>query len=177
MPEVSTSGVRSRVVAVANAATADEWLDSPFLARVASRVARTYGLLYPDAADLLQELRIAIWKAGRDVSLNSTWIFHTAMHKASDLATRNRDHGCHDASQLIPRTASTSRDSDLTHLLRARADRLPDRIRRFYDLRYREGLSQREISLRLGLCRSSVRWLESQCTQLMKGSLERSRNV
>jgi DNA-directed RNA polymerase specialized sigma24 family protein len=62
-------------------------------------------------------------------------------------------------------------DPDLIHLLRARAALLPRRLHDFYLLRYEEGLSQREIAKRLGLCRGSVRCLDRRCFRMMKGRL------
>jgi RNA polymerase sigma factor (sigma-70 family) len=55
----------------------------------------------------------------------------------------------------------------LTHLLRARLSELPQRLRDFCQLRYEEGLSHREISERLGLCRGSVRWMEERSLRLL----------
>lgn len=155
----------------ARSAAVAEWLESPYLPRIASRVAYEYGLPTEDAPDLLQDLRLALWIAGPDTAVNATWVFHTANHKALDLLVRKRRDSPAARLGSVSELPGSIRDLDLLHLLRARADRLPERIRRFYYLRYREGLSQREIAARLGLCRSSVRWMDQQCLRMMKGRL------
>jgi len=153
------------------AATVAEWLESPYLARVAYRVAAQFGISDQDRPDLLQELRLALWKAGPNLSVNVTWVFHTANHKAIDLmrSTRRR----REESLVMEERVASRNDPDpgLLHLLNARAALLPRRLREFYSLRYREGLSQREIARRLGLCRGSTRCLERRCLQLMRGRL------
>ena len=148
-----------------------EWLESPYLLRVASRVAYEHGLPSQDVADLFQELCLALWMAGPNATVNATWVFHTANHKAADALARIRRISKEARSVSAKASSPRLRDPDLSHLLRSRAARLPNKLRLFYSLRYREGLSQREIAMRLGLCRSSVRWLDSQCLRLMKGRL------
>lgn len=64
---------------------------------------------------------------------------------------------------------SLNPDPDLLRLLRVRAARLPAGLAQFYHLRIEEGLSQREISERLGLCRGSVRLMECRFVRMMKG--------
>jgi RNA polymerase sigma factor (sigma-70 family) len=151
--------------------TVAEWLDSPYLARVAFRVAAQFGIPGQDRLDLLQELRLALWKAGPGVSVNATWVFHTANHKAIDLIRgkrRFREESLSVEERVVSRNAP---DPGLLHLLNARAGLLPRRLREFYSLRFREGLSQREIAKRLGLCRGSTRCLERRCLRMMKGRL------
>jgi RNA polymerase sigma factor (sigma-70 family) len=145
--------------------TVEEWLASPYLSRIAARVAYQYRLPGHEVADLLQELRLALWLAGPSTTVNATWVFRTAYHKASDAASRIR----RTKTEEGPEVPGTGRDPDLTHLLRSRASRLPSRLRVFYFLKYREGLSQRDIALRLGLCRGSVRGLDAKCLKLIKG--------
>ena len=41
----------------------------------------------------------------------------------------------------------------------AQVAHLPKNLRAFCDLRYAEGMTEREIAGRMGLCRASVRWL------------------
>src|SRR5262249_47387243 len=150
--------------------TVVEWLDSPYLSRVASRVAYEYGLPSQEVSDLFQELRLALWLAGPETTVNATWVYRTPYHKTSDAAARSRRA----MREEGPAAAGARRDPDLSHLLRSRASQLPGRLRLFYALRYREGLSQREIASRMGLCRSSVRWLDAQCMKRMKGRLRAS---
>lgn len=151
-----------------SSAAVSEWLESAYLPKIASRVAYEHGLPTQDTPDLLQELRLALWVAGADTAVNATWVYHTANHKAHDLLVRKRRDRLATRSGTESAIAGGTREFDLPHLLRAQADRLPKRIRRFYDLRYREGLSEREIATRLGLCRSSVRWMDRKCLRMMK---------
>lgn len=147
-----------------------DWLESPYLQRLTSRVAYQYRLRPEEVPDLLQEVRIALWKAGPDLQVNVTWIFHTVQHKAIDLVRRGRQLAERDLQWTEVGFAPTGVDSELLHLLRARAALLPDRLRGFYALRYEQGLSQREVAEKLGLCRGSIRWLDQQCQQrLVKG--------
>ncbi len=76
--------------------TRDEWLESPYLGRVAARVAHEYGLGTDDLPDLLQELRIALWKQGLEQRVGAAWVVRVTRHKAVDLLrqrmrTRRRD--------------------------------------------------------------------------------------
>lgn len=151
--------------------TVREWLESPYLPRVASRVALQYGVPAQDRPDLLQEIRLALWKAGPGVSVNVTWIFHTANHKAVDLIKRGLRFGQEGLNEQEDVSSRSDSDPGLLHLLHARAALLPKGLRDFYLLRYEEGLSQREIARRLGLCRSSVRCLDRRCLRMMKGRL------
>jgi RNA polymerase sigma factor (sigma-70 family) len=151
--------------------TVGEWLESPYLPRLASRVAGRYGLPAQDASDLLQELCLALWKTGPDLVVNLTWVIHTANHKALDLLKVKRRLGFERFDSTDGLSQAPSVDPGLRHLLRARAARLPKSLRDFYLLRYEEGLSQREIAARLGLCRGSVRCLDRRCLRMMKGRL------
>lgn len=101
--------------------------------------------------------------------INPTWLFRTASHKAVDIF-RSRVHMTEVAldSENEP-DAPFNPDPDLLRLLRVRAGRLPAGLAQFYHLRIREGLTQREISERLGLCRGSVRLMEHRFLRMMKG--------
>jgi RNA polymerase sigma factor (sigma-70 family) len=153
--------------------TVGEWLESPYLTRVVSRVAQQYGVARQDTSDLLQELRLALWKAGPDLMVNRTWVFHTANHKAIDFLKLKRRRAEVALGSFESDEPESSRDPALSSLLRSRASRLPGVLRRFYALRYDEGLSQREIAKRFGICRSSIRCLDRRCTRMMKGRLAR----
>jgi len=148
-----------------------EWLESPYLSRVATRVACHYGLPSQDTPDLLQDLRIALWKAGPSQPVNVAWIFHTANHKAVDFVKRRIRLARETSAWAEDSPERCEADPTLRHLLRARAARLPKRLHDFYLLRYEEGLSQREIARRLGVCRSSVRCLDRECLRRVKGRL------
>jgi RNA polymerase sigma factor (sigma-70 family) len=146
----------------------NEWLDSPYLSRAARRVAWQYGLSAEDSSDLLQELSLALWKAGPDTRINATWIFHTAAHKAIDILRQRRA-----ASLPIDDNVSTApeRQAELLHLLHARVDGLPKHLREFYALRFEQGLSQRETAAELGLLRGSVRCLDRKCIRQIRRAL------
>lgn len=148
-----------------------EWLESPYLARVASRMAYQHGLPSQDTPDLLQDLRLALWKAGPDLLVNVTWVFHTANHKAVDLVKRRIKLAKETSDWAEDPSPPRGADPALLHLLHARAAVLPKRLHDFYLLRYEEGLSQREIAKRLGLCRGSVRCLDRRCLRMVKGRL------
>lgn len=109
-----------------------------------------------------------MWKAGPDSMVNVTWVFHTANHKAIDLKRRLR-HQENVLSSAETRQQPSGGDPGLLHLLRARVALLPKRLRDFYLLRYEEGLSQRDIAQRLGMCRSSIRCLDRLCLRMLKG--------
>ena len=154
-----------------NALRVNDWLESPYLDRVAARVASQYHLSPQDTPDLLQEIRLALWKAGPCTPVNVTWIFHTANHKAIDISRRRSRLREVDLDAVALTGCPASTDPALYRLLRSRATRLPGLLRQFYALRYEQALSQREIAKRLGLCRGSVRCLDRRCLRLMKGRL------
>lgn len=152
----------------------DEWLHSPYLARVATRAARSIGLGAAEIPDLLQEIRIAIWHAGRRmrVRVGPAWLFQVASHKAVDILrrrirSREVEQDFTDSAPAGP----SSRLTELGHLLRAQASRLPPPLREFYELHYGHGWSEREIAARLGLCRQSVRWMDRICRRRLAGSM------
>lgn len=130
-----------------------EWLESPYLAHVAARVAYQCDLPSQEIPELLQELRIALWKAGSSTAVNATWIFHTAQHKGKDLLRMMRVRAREVSFSREPSISANRHDPELLRLLRARAAMLPPRLKEFYFLRYRAGLSERQIADRLGLCR------------------------
>lgn len=145
-----------------------EWLDSPLLARIAKRVACQYGISDGEIDDLIQEVRIALWGAEPQPEIKPRWVFVTAGHKAVDILRRRRNLGL---QQSLSRGVS-GEAAELKCLARAQIAHLPKNLRLFCDLRYAEGLTEREIAGRMGLCRSSVRWLGLRCLRLLRaGSL------
>ncbi len=138
-----------------------QWLESAHLRRIAMRVSYAYHLPAQDAPDLYQELCLALWKAGANRKVNATWVFHTANHHAVRLLRRNRlAAGIHVADYV-----AHSRDPELELLVRARVDRMPKPLRRFYEMRFEAGMSQQELISRHHLTRGSVRSLERQCAR------------
>ena len=147
-----------------------EWLEAPNLGVVGRRVASRYRLTGEESADLLQELRIALWHHGLSESVNAAWVMQVAVHKAVDIVRRRSRDRAHD--RLLGYTEDRAgRDPELAYLLHARVKHLPARLRAFYELHYREGLSERDIARRLGICRASVRWLDLCCRrEIVRGS-------
>jgi RNA polymerase sigma factor (sigma-70 family) len=162
--EMVTQGARSP-----NASRVADWLESPYLRRVAVRVAQQYGLPQADIPDLLQELRIALWKAGPDRGVNATWVFHTASHKAMDLLSERRARRLDSGVGFAESHRPTRWDPELRHLLRARVAGLPVRLQLFFTLRYRKGLTESEVAESLGIGRGAVRSMNVKCLQMIKG--------
>jgi DNA-directed RNA polymerase specialized sigma24 family protein len=134
-------------------------------------VAALHRLPSSDVPDLLQEISLALLRAGPGTLVNATWVFRTASHKAVDIF-RSRIHMAEVAlDSVTEHDASLKPDPDLLRLLRVRAARLPASLARFYHLRIEEGLTQREISKRLGLSRGSVRLMEHRFVRMMKGRI------
>lgn len=149
--------------------TVREWLESPYLARLAKRVGVHYALKSEDVLDLLQEVRLALWRAGPDLQVNVSWIFKTAEHKAADYWRKLRQEGERTSDAWDSPEPQPVDGAEMLHLLRAKAAILPSALRRFYTLRYEEGRSEREIAVRLGLCRSSIRWMDEKCRRSFHG--------
>lgn len=148
---------------------AAEWLDSPYFLRLIRRVAFQYGLADEDSPDLLQETGIALWKRGLTTPVTAAWIFRTASHKAVDLVRAGIRRRAQDSQAARSTPFRTSPDAELEHLLNARVDGLPTRLREFYELHYHQGFSEREIARSLGVCRASVRWLDRCCRRYIGG--------
>jgi len=138
-----------------------EWLSSPVLVSVVTRIARHYGLGYPDIEDLIQETRIALWEKGLEAQINSSWINQTAIHKAVDLLRAGARRQARDGVAAALALAHGD-DVEVQHLLNVKVDLLDHQLRSFYEMRYREGRSEREIVRDCGLCRASVRWLDAK---------------
>jgi len=145
-----------------------EWLESPYLRRLALRVAYQYGLQAEEVPDLLQETRMALWKAGPATCVTAAWIFGTASHKAADLLKLRIRCRSHEREAFGSHSSQPGPDPELEHLLHARADLLPRRLRDLYRLKYELGLSEREIARHRGICRASVRWLDGRCKQALR---------
>jgi RNA polymerase sigma factor (sigma-70 family) len=140
------------------------WLASPYLQRLAWRIAHQYHLSNEDVPVLIQELRLALWKAGPAAQVNLRWIAQTASHKAVDFL-RRRMRDPLPMPEDIDLPGGKEDRAELLCLLHTRVARLPVRLRRFYRLRYQQGLSQREIAAKQGICRASVRCLDNQCVR------------
>lgn len=142
---------------------ADVWLESTRLARITCLVAHRMRFGRADLDDLVQEVRIRVWKLGPQARVNTSWVFRTASRKAIDLRRRSfragagqcRAQACQDAVELLC-------------LLRARASLLPPNFQRIHQL-HLEGLSEREIGRELGLSRATVRRIEEWCRRFLKG--------
>jgi RNA polymerase sigma factor (sigma-70 family) len=130
-------------------------------------VAYRYSLREADVPDLLQEIRIALWKSGVTNRVNPAWLFRVISNKAVDFIRRMRR--ARECDEILAQTHPAAPvDPDLEHLLHARVAELPIRLRDFYRLRYVEGWTEREIASRLRLCRASIRWMDHCCrTQIV----------
>jgi RNA polymerase sigma factor (sigma-70 family) len=144
--------------------SASEWLESPVLPRIVKRVACQHGILSGEIEDLVQEVRIALWGTEQQLEIKPRWVFVTASHKAVDILRRRRQLG---AEAAISR-ATLAEVEELNCLVRAQVAHLPKTLRLFCDLRYVEGLTEREIACRMGLCRASVRWLGLRCLKALR---------
>ncbi len=132
-----------------------QWLDSPNLPRIGHVAARRFRLGPDDLEDLLQELRLAVLRAGAATPLNATWIFRAAEHRALDLVrSRKRMRAIQEEAGAAPGSHPVNRE--LLGLLRARASLMPREARAVYQL-HLAGHSEREIAARLGTSRASVR--------------------
>lgn len=147
---------------------ASEWLASKELVCIADRVARAYGFDREDAAEVLQETRIALWMKHPDGPVCMAWVERVAMNKAVDrvrviLRARSADQAF--AALEHPNQSS----AELKHLLHARLAALPERLRTFYELHYLAGWSERDIATRLGVGRKGIRWLDRCCRRALFG--------
>jgi RNA polymerase sigma factor (sigma-70 family) len=154
--------------------TAGDWLESAALGRFVIRIAAQYRLGEDEVPDLLQETRIALWKSGTGTKVSAAWIVRVISNKAVDVVRRVRRARAFDRALAQAATAG-SVDPDLEYLLHACVGELPRHLRDFYRLHYTEGWSEREIATRLGLCRSSVRWLDYRCRNQIFGHRKSSR--
>jgi len=147
-------------------ASAANWLASPMLDRLVARVARQHGLALDDLPDLTQETRIALWEPGVDQPVSTSLVLSIASNKAVDLIRRRvRRRARERATTLLARRRDG--DTELHHLLNVQVEALPPRLRKFYELHYHQGLSEREVARTLSLCRASVRWLDHQLLRVM----------
>ena len=150
-------------------ASAEDWLASPYLDRLVARVASHHGVPAAELPDLVQETRIALWRAGLELQVSAALVGSIARNKAVDLV-RNlaRRRARRRAAGLLAATPEV--DAELLHLLSLRVAGLPQRLREFYELHYTQGLSEREIARVWGLCRASVRWLDQRCRDRLLGT-------
>ena len=144
------------------------WIDSPALPRLVKRVATQHWILDGDFQDLLQETRIALWRFGTESNVSTAWVSRVATNKAVDLVRRTKRARARERAYAgLARKAG--REPDIELLLHARVAEFPARLRRFYDLHYGEGWSERELATRLGMCRASIRWLDKSCRRAITG--------
>jgi RNA polymerase sigma-70 factor (ECF subfamily) len=141
-------------------------MESSAVPRLVEHVAYHYAIAGADLEDLIQETRIALWEAGTKV-VRVSWVLRVARNKAIDLVRRTKRIRAREQSYGRLRTVSGP-EPDVEHLLRARVALLPRRLRKFYELHYVEGWSEREIAARLGICRASVRWLDHCCRRTIQ---------
>lgn len=141
-----------------------EWLDLPYTIRLAVRVGRFYGLSKEDIADLKQELLLALCKLPPECSVNVSWLFRTASHKAVDILRARAKLG-----RSLPSPAESFLSPETRYLLQAEISKLPQQLRVVARLLYEVGLTEREAAKYLHLCRASVRWRERRCLAALRG--------
>ena len=172
-PRLGEGGMDTRREAVATGRPVGVWLGPgflPYLRKVARRVAYTYHVSDSDVPDLYQELCLALWKAGSDRVVNATWIFHTANHLAIEISRRTRRSDRLSAAigtTLENRPASGRCEAAL--LVHAHVRALPPSLRRFCELRFEEGYTQRELMESTNLTRGTVREIEKKCLRRLAG--------
>ena len=165
MADLAFSGKGSR-----DARSGREWVECGSLTRISRLVGLRYRLTADEADDLHQESCLALLRQSPTIVLNATYIFRTVASKAVDLL-RARSH-----SRMRSSTPRSCSAPELASLLAAAADCLPADVRTYYDLRYREGQTQKEAGSRLGLRRSSVRWLEHRVLRALGADEAPARN-
>jgi RNA polymerase sigma factor (sigma-70 family) len=119
-----------------------------------------------DVDDVVQESYLRVWKrqAVRPVKSAKAFLFTVARHLALDLLRRERRtpiNGVTDLSALSviedkPDSAAVACIKEEIEILLAAIEALPARTREVYMLRKFEGLSQKEIAVRLGLSENTV---------------------
>jgi DNA-directed RNA polymerase specialized sigma24 family protein len=116
-------------------ASAEGWLISPYLDRLVARVAAHHGVPAAELPDLIQETRIALWRAGLELPVSAALVGSIARNKAVDLVRMlARRRARRRAAGLL--TATPEVDAELHHLLSLRVAALPRRLREFYELHY-----------------------------------------
>lgn len=150
---------------------AQDWLVWPDLDRVVARLASRYRVSANDIPDIVQEVRLTLWKAGAERVVNATWIFKVVASRVMD---HLRKRGACEPEFISSVAAALHQapivDAELAYLLAARASTLPARILHYYRLRYGQGLSEREVATSMHVSRSSVRWLDRRCRQALTGA-------
>jgi DNA-directed RNA polymerase specialized sigma24 family protein len=150
--------------------TTTDWQQSAYLPRIVGLIAKQCGVPAADIPDVLQEVRLAIWRIGPTTWIEPRWIAQTARHKAVDslrrlIRTRDLDR----LAGATPQVTLVS--AELHHLLCVAVSLLPPELQDFYEVRYKQGCSEREIATRWGICRASVRWLDKICRRRLSGLL------
>jgi RNA polymerase sigma factor (sigma-70 family) len=138
-----------------------EWLESPYVPRLAARVAAQYHLGAADVPDLLQEILIALWKSDPNLVVAGGWLRRLAAFKAVDII-RKGHHEVSSSSRAQGAICESESHAEAVHLLHARIAHLPTRMQALWQLRYETGLTQEEVAARLGVSRTAIRWLDSQ---------------
>jgi RNA polymerase sigma factor (sigma-70 family) len=149
---------------------AQDWLVWKDLNRIVARIASRYRVNPDDVPDLVQEVRLTIWKAGENRAVNATWIFKVVASRVLDhvrARARNRSFEFAGVPEDLP--DSSCDDAELAHLIRARLCRLPQTLQHFCELRFGHDMSEREVAWEMHLSRSSVRWIERRCRRELTG--------
>jgi RNA polymerase sigma factor (sigma-70 family) len=148
---------------------AREWLDGPDVRGVVSCEARRLGLDAQEVPDLAQEVCLALWLAGPKRPISTAWVVQTARHKVIDILRKRTVHREEPLRNLKVLGHGGDRAPERSHYLPCAVCRLRGPLRRFFRLRFEEGLTQLEIGIQLGLPRGAVRWLERCCLRALSG--------
>lgn len=135
-----------------------EWIESGSLRRISLCIGYRCGVDRDEIEDLVQEVAIAVLRIGSATRLNSTYVYRTAIRKAVDIL-RKRGRG---SGRVPPPDLPRPSESELQCLVRAKVAHLPVPLRVVFELRYQEGLTEREVSQLLHLPRGVVRGLEAK---------------
>lgn len=147
----------------------ENWLSSTLLEHIVARIAHECRLSPDDVPDLVQETRLALWEADAHDPIGAAFVARVAKYKAVDLLRRLARSRRRDRT-IARSTQPVGEDAELRHLLNVRIAGLPGEFQRLFDLHYRQGWSEREIAKSWGVSRSSVRWLDHCCREVMIGT-------
>ncbi|MBI4625961.1 MAG: RNA polymerase sigma factor [Verrucomicrobia bacterium] len=119
-----------------------------------------------DVDDVVQESYLRVWKrqAIRPIGAVKSFLFTVARHLALDLLRRDRRTPIDRVTDLAtlsviedkPDSAANACFNEEAQMLLAAIEALPGRTREVYMLRKFEGLSQKQIAMRLGLSENTV---------------------
>lgn len=137
---------------------------------------RYWGILYihvlkflrneEEAKDVLQDLFVSLWMKSADLNINtslSAYLYSAIRNKAFNLIDRKaiQDNYVQSIAQFIDRNEYTSdqdlRLKELKHEIESEINRLPEKMRKIFEMSRIEYLSHKEIAEKLGISDKTVR--------------------